>query len=112
MKDTRIHYPKEPVIFEVIPNVWKSGATMCGKRRDINMITDKPGGITCPLCGNSARAYWTDQKITCERLIQYAEAGKLKGTSAEGEAKSLVPQLRIALFEAIHIIAELPPVVS
>lgn len=105
-KDNRLHYPKEPIIYDVIPNVWKTTGTMCGLRRDVDRITDKPEKITCPECGRLAREYWTEQKIACERLLQYAENGMLKSSSIDDP----LPRLRTALGDAIHILAILPPV--
>jgi hypothetical protein len=106
MKDNDIHYPKEPILFGVFPGFFKTTMTMCGKRRELNDVTDIPNVITCGECGNRARAYWTEQKAACETLIRYAENGELHTTGDDDP----LPKLRTALFETIHIIAELPAV--
>lgn len=107
MKDTRRHYPKDPIIWNVLPNVWATGGTICGKRRDVDWITDNPALLTCDECVTNALAYWTEQVTTTTHLIEYAESGKLKGTSAETESVSLLPKIRIALDDARNIVQAL-----
>jgi hypothetical protein len=107
MKDTRRHYPKDPIIWGILPNVWATGGTICGKRRAIDWITDSPNLLTCSDCVNNALAYWTEQVTTVTHLIEYAESGKLKGTSAETESESLLPKIRIALENARNTVEAL-----
>lgn len=99
-KDTRKHYPKEPITFSMLPGVWKTSNTMCGKRREIGMVTDIPSLIICDECIAKALEYWLAQRDSCESLIDYAESGQLKGTSAEKESEDLMPKLRMALEDA------------
>ena len=100
MKDSRRHYPKDPVIWDVLPNIWKTAGTMCGKRRSVDWVTDNPKLLSCSECAANALAYWNEQVSTCESLIKYAESGQLKGTSAERESEDLLPKIRVALEEA------------
>lgn len=107
MKDSRKHYPKDPIVWGLLPNVWQTTGTMCGKRRAIEWVTDTPELLTCSECKANALAYWTEQVTTSEALISYAEAGKLIGTSAEAEAEDLLPKIRAGLEEARNIVVQL-----
>jgi hypothetical protein len=100
MKNTRRHYPKEPITFSLLPNVWQTSGTMCNKRRKVDWVTDQIQVLTCAECVENALTYWTEQRDTCESLIQYADNGQLKGTSAEKKSKELLPQIRVALSQA------------
>lgn len=107
MKDNRIHYPKEPILFDLAPGLFKTALTMCAKRRDTDRVTNKLSNITCGECIAYALAYWQQQAYTYGDLISYAESGKLKGTSAEKEGAELLPKLRTALEQANTAVAEL-----
>jgi hypothetical protein len=107
MKDTRRHYPKEPITFNLLPNVWKTAGTMCNKRRAIDWVTDSPELVTCEECRTNALVYWTEQEANTASLIEYADAGLLKGTSAEAEAEDLMSKLREALTQARIIVKAL-----
>jgi hypothetical protein len=107
MKDIRKHYPKDPIIWDMLSGVWKTSGTICGKRRDTGRITINPVRLTCTECIGEALTFWTEQRDTCASLIEYAESGKLTGTSAEKESKTLLPNLRQALEIAAAHITEL-----
>lgn len=105
MKDTRKHYPKEPITFGLLPGVWKTAGTMCDKRRTVDYVTDTLSLVTCSDCKSKALYYWQEQAATCRALIAYEQTGRLRGTSAESEAKELMPKLREALTQAEDNIA-------
>lgn len=109
MQDTRRHYPKDVLTWGLLPGVWKTTATMCGKRRKVDLVTDDLALLTCGECADIALAYWREQVKVCRDLISYAEQGKLKGTSAERESGDLLPKIREALEQAetnVHKLAE------
>ena len=97
MKDTRLHYTKDPILFDLSADVFRTGLTMCDKRREIPRITASPSLVTCVKCLRAALAYYMEQVATCQSLIEYAETGQLRGTSAEAESSDLIPRIHTAL---------------
>ncbi len=109
MRDTRRHYPEDVLTWGLLPGVWATGATMCGKRRQVAYITDDLASLTCGTCEAAALAYWREQVTKCRDLIAYADRGLLRGTSAERESEDLLPMIREALEEAetnVHRLSE------
>lgn len=100
MKDNRMHYPKDPVLHDLMQTAFATTSTMCGARRDYARVTGEEAKVTCGPCIAAAMGYYQQQADTAEALLKYHDKGMLKGTSAEKEGETLIPKISEAFQQA------------
>jgi hypothetical protein len=107
-KDTKIHYTNTPFLPDFLTFMGKTTATMCGRRRNVEMVSSAIRNVTCTLCRGCAYEYHIREIESIRKLLQdYDKNNGYKGTEFEKEIRTMIPKLLDSLTYHQDVISRL-----
>jgi hypothetical protein len=97
-KDTKVHYTNTPFMPDFLAFMGKTTATMCGKRRNTEMVTSDVNRVTCTMCRGCAYEYHIREIENIQALLDdYDKNNGYAGTTFAKQISELKPKLQDGL---------------